>query len=246
MTKKELKNKEKGEEGFNINVNEMMENGVHLGHRASKTHPQMAPYIMGIRNSIAIIDLEKTKEKLEEALKFIKDAVLEGKTFLFVGTKLHIKDLVKEIALSCQFPYVNQRWLGGTITNFETILKRIEYFKDLEQKEKEGVFEKYTKKEQQRIKEEIEKLRKKFDGIKTLEKLPDIIFICDMDENLTAAKEARRRGIKVVAISDTNTNPLLADYPIPASDNGIASVKYILEKVKEVILKSKSQIEKKE
>lgn len=224
---------------FNIDINEMTQRGLHLGHRFSKTHPKMVPYILGIRNTIVVFDLQKTKEKLEEALTFIKEAVSEGKIILFVGTKIYIKDLVKKTALECGFPYVTERWLGGTITNFETIYKRIQYFKDLEEKERSGFFEKYTKKEQQKIKKEIESLKEKFEGIKTLEKIPDIIFLCDMEEEKIALKEAKKRGLKVVAIADSNTDPTMVDFPIPASDNGISAVSYILEKVKEVILSSK-------
>jgi len=194
-----------------------------------------------VRNTVHIIDLEKTKQKFEEALKFIQQLASENKTILFVGTKPQVKDLVKEIAEKLGYPYVNERWLGGTFTNFEVIRKRAEYLKDLEKKKAEGFFEKYTKKERLEIEKKIQKLEKKFGGIKEMERLPDAIFICDMVKDKLAVKEAREKGIKIIAISDTNADPTLADYPIPANDDSISSVKYILEKVKEVILKAKQK-----
>jgi small subunit ribosomal protein S2 len=226
---------------FNLNIEEMAKVGLHFGHKTSKVHPKMFPFIFGVRNNIHIIDLEKTKEKFEEALKFIQNLVLQNKVILFVGTKPQIKDLVKEIATELGFPYVNERWLGGTFTNFEVIKKRAEYLKDLEKKKAEGFFEKYTKKERAEIEKKIQKLQKKFGGIKNLEKLPDAIFVCDMVKDKLAVKEAREKGVKIIAISDTNADPTLADYPIPANDDAISSVKYILEKVKEVILKIKQK-----
>ena len=237
-----VENEEKIKEGdFRINVEEMGKAGLHFGHKTSKVHPKMFPFIFGVRNTVHIIDLEKTKQKLEEALKFIQELVLQNKTILFVGTKPQIKDLVKEIASELGYPYVNERWLGGTFTNFEVIKKRAEYLKDLEKKKAEGFFEKYTKKERAEIEKEIQKLEKKFGGIKNMEKLPDAIFICDMVKDKLAVKEAREKGIKIIAISDTNTDPTLADYPIPANDDAVSSVKYILEKVKEAILKVKQK-----
>ena len=226
---------------FKIDIDEMMRLGVHFGHRTSRCHSKMKPYILGIRNNIHIIDLQKTKEKLEEALKFIQKIISEQKTIVFIGTKITLKNLVKEIALECDLPYISERWLGGTFTNFETISKRIKYLNDSEKKEKEGFFEKYTKKERLQFGKELERLRKKFGGIMNLEKLPDAVFICDMRKETTAIKEARKKEIKIIAITDTNVDPTLADFPIPASDDGISSVKYILEKVKEVILKAKSK-----
>jgi len=229
------------ENPFNLNVEEMAKAGLHLGHKTSKVHPKMFPFIFGVRNTVHIIDLEKTKQKFEEALKFIQQLVAENKTILFVGTKPQVKDLVKEIAEKLGCPYVNERWLGGTFTNFEVIRKRAEYLKDLEKKKAEGFFEKYTKKERLEIEKKIQKLEKKFGGIKEMEKLPDAIFICDMVKDKLAVKEAREKGIKIIAISDTNSDPTLADYPIPANDDSISSVKYILEKVKEVILKTRQK-----
>jgi len=229
------------ENPFNLDVEEMARAGLHLGHKTSKVHPKMFPFIFGTRNTIHVIDLEKTKEKLEEALKFIQELVLQNKTILFVGTKPQIKDLVKQIATELGYPYVNERWLGGTFTNFEVIKKRAAHLKELEKKFQEGAFEKYTKKEKTEIEKKIKKLEKKFGGIKNMEKLPDAVFICDMVKDKLAVKEAIEKKVKIIAISDTNADPTLADYPIPANDDAISSVKYILEKVREVILKTRQQ-----
>lgn len=231
------------EDEFKLDVEEMAKFGLHFGHKTSKVHPKMMPFIFGVRNTVHIIDLEKTREKFKEALKFIQQLVSEGGTILFVGTKTQIKDLVKEIAVECGFPYINERWLGGTFTNFKTMRKRVEHLLDLEKKKSEGYFEKYTKKERIKIEKEIKKLEKKFGGIKKMEKLPEAIFVCDMVKDKLAIKEARINGIKIIAISDTNADPTLADYPIPANDDAISSVKYILEKVKEVIKNSKLKIQ---
>lgn len=230
----------KEETEFNLDTEEMVRAGLHFGHKTSRIHPKMLPYLAGTRNTVHIIDLEKTKEKLIEALKFIQQIISENKILLLVGTKIQIKDLVKEVAIECGLPYVNERWLGGTFTNFEIIKKRIEHLKELERKKTEGEFEKYTKKERAQIDREIQKLEEKLGGIKTLERLPDVIFVLDMKKDFLAIKEAKMKGIKVIGISDTNTDPALADYPIPANDDAISSLKYILDKMKEVILKAKS------
>ncbi len=227
-----------------IDVEEMAQLGVHFGHQTSKTHPKMEPYLFGKRNTVHLIDLEKTKDKLEKALQFIRELISEGKILLFIGTKIQIKELLKNTSLECGLPYVNERWLGGTFTNFEIIKKRIEYFKDLEKKKTGEEFEKYTKKERAKIEKELMVLDKKFGGIKNLEKLPEAIFVLDMKKDALPIKEAQEKGIKVIGISDTNVDPNLADYPIPANDDAISSVKYILEMAKETILKTKSEIEK--
>jgi small subunit ribosomal protein S2 len=226
-----------------INIEEMAKNGVHLGHRSSKCHPKMKPYVLGVKGSdhIHIINLEITAQKLREALEFIQVLVREGKTILFVGTRPGVQNLIKDLAQECDFPYVENRWIGGTLTNFEVIKKRIDYLKELEKKRESGEFNKYTKKERMKFDKEIQDLERKLGGIKTLEKLPDAIFIVDMHREKTAVREAKKKGIPLIAITDTNVDPTLADWPIPANDDAISSVKYILEKVKEAILKAKSK-----
>lgn len=229
---------------FNIDLEEMSQAGLHFGHKTSKIHPRMMPFLAGVKNSIHLIDLEKTKEKLEEALSFIRQLILDNKILLIVGTKIQVKGLVEELTRELKLPYVTERWLGGTFTNFEIIKKRITYFKELERKEKEGELEKYTKRERIKINEELRDLEVKFGGIKNLERLPDAILVLDMQKDDLAVKEARMKGIKIVAISHTNTDPNLADYPIPANDDSISSVKYILDKIKEAILSAKLKPEK--
>lgn len=226
--------------GGDKNLEEMMEAGLHFGHKTSKTHPKMKPYITGVRNTIHIINLEKTKEKLDEALLALAEMVALGKVVVFVGTKVQIKNFVHDTAVEANVPYVTERWIGGLLTNFEGVSKRIAHLKDLEKKlADEEEANKYTKWERHEMQEEIEKLNEKFGGMKTLEKLPDAIFVFDFDENQLAVKEAKQKGIQVFAICDTNCDPSLVDYAIPANDDAISSVRYILQKVKDAILKAR-------
>lgn len=215
-------------------IEEMVRAGLNFGHRTSKTHPKMKSYIAGVKNTVHMFDLAKTKEKLQQALEYIKSLRAEGKTLLLVGTKIQIKNLVKETAAACSLPYVSERWIGGTFTNFGTIAKRIEYFRGLEQKKETGELEKYTKKEQLDIAEELRNLELHFGGIKNLSKLPDAVFICDLDKNQLVLKEAKNKGIPVIALVDTNVDPTLVDYVIPANDDAQSSVRYILGKVQEL------------
>ena len=217
----------------------MTEAGVNLGHKVSKLHPKMKPYVSGIKNNVHIFDLEKTTKELEKALAFISKIVSEGKTIVFVGTKIQLKGIVQLAAEECGVPYVTERWLGGTFTNFETIQKRVTYFKDLEKKRESGELEKYTKRERLDFDREIAKLKVKFEGVRSMSKLPDAVFIFGIDKDITCAREAKRKGIKIVAIVDTNVNPDIVDYPIPANDDAISAVGYIIEKVKETIISSK-------
>ena len=228
-------------EDFQISIEEMAKAGLHFGRKTSKTHPHMRPYIYGVRNTISIIDLQKTKEKLIEALQFIKKLVREGKVILLVGTAFQHKELLKEIAQECGFPYINERWLGGTFTNFPVIKKRVDYLKELERKKEEGELEQYTKKERLKIDKEIDALKIKFDGLKPLEGLPDALFVINLQKDKLAAREARRKGVKVIAIVDADADPDLADYPIPANDAALSSVRYILEKVKEVVEEARGE-----
>jgi small subunit ribosomal protein S2 len=222
-----------------VNVDEMAKAGVNFGHRISKLHPKMKQYVVGIKNNVHNFDLEKTAKELEKALGFISKLVSEGKTVLFVGTKIQLRNIVKSAAEDCEIPYVTERWLGGTFTNFETISKRVTYFKDLEKKKASGELDKYTKKERLIFDRELESLRIKFEGIKNMAKLPDAVFIFGLDRDIISAREAKIKGIKIIAIVDTNVDPDIADYLIPANDDAISSVGYIIDKVKEVINNSK-------
>jgi small subunit ribosomal protein S2 len=237
-TKKKTSSKVKKDD-FKLDPEEMAQAGLHFGHRTSRVHPKIKPYLYGVRNTIHLFDLEKTKEKLKEALKFIQEIIAENKVLLVIGTKVQIKDLVKKTAEECGLPYVNERWLGGTFTNFDTIKKRVDYYKDLERRKKEGELEKYTKKERADFDQELKNLGIKFEGIKNLDRLPDAIFVLDMRKDDLAVKEARMKGVKIVGVADSNVDPTLVDFPIPANDDAISSVKYILDKVAEVAKKSK-------
>ncbi len=215
----------------------MITAGVHFGHKTNKKHPKMEPYIHGVRNGVNIIDINKTEEKLEEALKYVEGLIAKGGTVMVVGTKVQLVNMARSFAEECGLPYIVDRWLGGTFTNFESIKKRVDHLKDLEKKKEEGEFEKYTKKEQLDISREIIVLKRKFEGLKPLSKLPDAILILDMDKDDLAVKEAIMKGVTVVGVTDTNVNPELADYPIPANDDAISSIAYILNRFKERILK---------
>lgn len=225
----------------NNDLEEMMEAGLHFGHKTSKTHPKMKPYIGGVRNTIHLINLEKTKEKLQEALDVVSDLVANGKTILLVGTRVQVKSLVRELAQETGVPYVTERWIGGLFTNFEMVQKRIEHLKDLERQKESEDFTKYTKKERLDITKEIEKLEKKFGGLKNLERLPDAIFVFDLDENELAVREAKQKGIQVLAIADTNCDPTAVDYAIPANDDAVSAVTYIAQKVREAILNARGK-----
>ena len=216
-------------------VEEMMAAGLHFGHKTSKTHPKMKPYIGGVRNAVHIIDLEKTKEKLTEAFEALAKLRQEGKNILLVGTKVQIKGMVKETAKVLGLPYVCERWIGGTLTNFEGISKRIQRLLEIEKMKELGDIAKYTKKEQAKLEEERRGLEVKFGGIRNLTKLPDALFVCDMDENELAIQEATKRKIVTFAVCDTNCDPSLLDFPIPANDDAASSIAYILLKLKEEI-----------
>lgn len=238
MAKKVIK-----KDDFGLDIEEMAKAGLHFGHKTSKVHPKMEPYLYGVRKSVHIIDLEQTQEKFKEALIFIDDLVSENKTLLVIGTKIQAKELVKDFAEKFSFPYTSERWLGGTFTNFDIIRKRIDFFKDLEEQRKKGELVRYTKKERLKISRQLDGFEKKFGGIKNLEKLPDAIFVLDMEKDALAIKEAREKQIKVIGISDTSADPTMADFPVPANDDAVNSIKYILDKVSEVVEKAKKKAE---
>ncbi len=229
-------------EKFNINIDDMMKAGVQLGHSTSRINPKMQPYLSGVRNRVHVIDLEKTKEKLQEALEFIQSIVAENKVLLLVGTKIEAKALIKSTAQECSLPYVSERWLGGTFTNFGSILKRIDYYKELESKKAAGDLEKYTKKEKAGIEDKIKKMEVKFGGIREMKKIPDAIFVADVKEDELAIREAKQSGVKIIGICDTNVDPSQTDFPIPASDDALSSIRYILEKVKTAVKSTKPKI----
>lgn len=226
---------------FGIDVSEMNEAGLHFGHRTSRVHPKMKPYISGVKNTVHVIDLEQSAKKLEKALEYIKKLVIDGKSIVFVGTKVQVKELLKTTAIECGVPYINERWLGGTFTNFKTIKKRIDYFKELEEKKEKGELGKYTKKEQLKLDKELVDMERKFGGLRSLSGLPDAVFVLDMWKDSLVIKEAIMKNIPIIAIADTNVDPDLANYPIPANDDAVSSIEYILKKVKDVIINNKNK-----
>lgn len=217
----------------NREFEQMAEAGLHLGHRISKLHPKMKEYVVGIRNTVHIIDLRKTEECLDKALEYMKELFKKGGKMIMVGTKPPLRNLVMETALAMEIPYVSEEWLGGTFTNFRVISKRIQYFNELTNDKKEGKLDKYSKKERIKKEKELNDMGKKFEGIKDLDGIPDAVFICDIYKDKACLKEAKMKGIKTIAIIDTNVDPASVDYPIPGNDDAISAVKYILNKVKQ-------------
>lgn len=231
------KAEEKGKNMQEVTIEQMLAAGVHFGHQKARWNPRMAPFIFGQKEGVHIIDLQKTEEKLAEALKFVGEVAASGKKILFVGTKRQAKEPTKKAAESCGMPYVVERWLGGTFTNFGTVKKQIKKLKDLKEKEKSGELSKYTKKEQLLFKEEIQRLEKLFGGISNLDDFPSAIFIIDITHDSIPVSEARKVSIPIVALVDTNADPEKVDYPIPANDDAIKSIELmcniIVEKIKE-------------
>ncbi|MCD6256444.1 30S ribosomal protein S2 [Candidatus Aerophobetes bacterium] len=227
-----------------VTMKELLEAGAHFGHRKSAWNPKMKPYIYQERNRMHIIDLTKTVKLLEEAYNFVKNLSAEGKQLLFVGTKQQAKKCIEEEANRCGSAYVNNRWLGGFLTNFSTIKKRIERLSHLEREEKEGLWEKLPKKEETRFRKELEKLRRNLGGVRNMDTLPDAIFITDVRSENIAVKEAKKMGIPVIAIIDSNVDPTLVDYPIPANDDAIKSIKLITSKIADAIIEGREIFEK--
>jgi small subunit ribosomal protein S2 len=209
-------------------LEEMMKSGVHFGHQKARRNPKMDEYIFTTRKGINIIDLQKTQEKIREALDFMQSLKKSGKNILFVGTKMQAKDLVREVAEASGMPFVSERWLGGTFTNFKVIRGRTRYLVDSEGMMERGEFKKYTKFEQMKKMEELEKMEKRMGGIKNMMELPGAIFATSAKEDSLAIAEAKKLGIPVIAIADTNVDPSQIDYPIPANDDAISSIRLIL------------------
>lgn len=222
-----------------VAMKQLLEAGVHFGHQTRRWDPKMAEYIFQPRNGIHIIDLQKTSKKLDEAYSFMKQQAEEGKTFLFVGTKKQAQDCMKEAAEKSGMFYVNQRWLGGMLTNFGTIRKRVERLKELEEMQENGTFDVLPKKEVILLKKEMEKLEKNLGGIKEMEKAPEVMFIVDPKKERIAILEARKLGIPVVGLVDTNCNPEDVDYPIPGNDDAIRAVKLIADTMANAIIEGR-------
>ncbi|WDC84015.1 30S ribosomal protein S2 [Caloramator sp. mosi_1] len=228
-----------------IQMKQLLEAGVHFGHQTRRWNPKMSQYIFTERNGIYIIDLQKTAKKLEEAYEFVKNAAAEGKEVLFVGTKKQAQDSVKEEAIRCNMHYVNERWLGGMLTNFRTIKTRIARLNELQKMAEDGTFDLLPKKEVIKLKNEMEKLEKNLGGIKELAKLNKIdkdnivLFVVDPRKEKNAVAEARILGIPVVGIVDTNCDPDDVDYVIPGNDDAIRAVKLIASKIADAVLEGR-------
>ena len=222
-----------------VAMKQLLEAGVHFGHQTRRWDPKMAEYIFQARNGIHIIDLQKTSKKLDEAYGFIKEQAEEGKTVLFVGTKKQAQECMKEAALMCDMYYIDQRWLGGMLTNFETIKARVQRLKELEKMQEDGTFDVLPKKEVIGLKKEMEKLEKNLGGIKEMNELPGLIFIVDPNKEKTAILEAKKLNIPVVGIVDTNCSPEDVNYPIPGNDDAIRSVKLIATVMANAVIEAK-------
>ncbi|MBI4422415.1 MAG: 30S ribosomal protein S2 [Elusimicrobia bacterium] len=210
---------------INISMKAMLEAGVHFGHQTRRWNPKMARFIFGERNNIHIIDLQKTVKELKKAYGYIRDRAAEGATILMVGTKKQAQEIVKTEAVRCGSAYVTEKWLGGTLTNFETIKKSLKRLDELEKWETEGIFNVLSKKEVSRLTKEMFRLRKLLTGIRTLTRPPDVIFLIDPVEQELAVIEARKLKIPIVAVCDTNCDPDLIDHPIPGNDDAARSIK---------------------
>ena len=222
-----------------VAMKQLLEAGVHFGHQTRRWDPKMAEYIFQARNGIHIIDLQKTSKKLDEAYAFLKEQAEEGKTVLFVGTKKQAQECVKEAAEKCGMYYVDQRWLGGMLTNFDTIRARVQRLKDLEAMQEDGTFDVLPKKEVILLKKEMEKLERNLGGIKEMDKLPGVIFLVDPKKERIAILEAKKLGIPVVGLVDTNCNPEEVDYPIPGNDDAIRAVSLIADVIANAVIEGK-------
>lgn len=222
-------------------MREFLESGVHFGHQTSLWNPKMEEYIFGKKDGIHIIDLRKTEKLLLEAADYLREISSQGKRLLFVGTKRQAQNIICEEAKRCDMFYVNQRWLGGTLTNFNTIRKSISRFKELKEMKRKGTMELLSKKEKSQLTKEMERLRKNLEGIEDMKEYPDALFIVDPSIEDIAVKEARKLSIPIVAITDTNCDPDMVDYPIPSNDDAIKSIKLITTLVTDSILEGKKE-----
>src|SRR6202167_5674539 len=236
---------ERGGSLATITMKELLEAGVHFGHQTKRWNPKMKPFIFDVRNGIHIIDLSKTLSRLETACDFLTETVSKGGRVLFVGTKKQAQQAVKETAKECGQFYVTERWLGGTLTNFQTVKRSIARLKQIEKMETDGSINNYVKQEQSMIRRKAARQFKYFDGIRTMDKYPAVMFVVDIKREHNAVAEARRLNIPIVAIVDTNCDPDLVTYPIAGNDDAIRSVRVILLTVGQVITQAYAEYESK-
>jgi len=226
-----------------ITLSQLLEAGVHFGHKAYRWNPKMFPYIYSEVNNIHILDLIQSATLLKVANGYLETAAREGKSFLFVGTKRQATTLIAQEAKRCNSYYVNHRWLGGMLTNWSTVKERIKRLKDLEKQEADGTFDFLSKKEVAVRRKELSKLRKHLDGIKTMPNIPDVAIIIDQKREITAVLECRKLGIPIVSMLDTNCDPELVDVPIPGNDDAVRSIKLILNSLTDSIIKGQLQVQ---
>ena len=223
-----------------VSLSELLEAGVHFGHQARRWNPKMFSYIYTERHGIHIIDLVQTAQLLNEAYEIIKNFAANGKTFLFIGTKRQASSIIAEQALRSNSFYVNQRWLGGMLTNWVTIRSRVERLKSLEQQEESGIIGQLPKKEAASLRKEMYKLKKHLDGIKNMKSIPDVVIIVDQKREATAIQECIKLGLTTLCILDTNCNPDFVDIPIPGNDDAIRSIKLVVSKIADAVLEGQS------
>ena len=219
-----------------VSMKALLETGVHFGHRARKWNPKMKPYIFTERNGIHIIDLQQTLAYLDQIYELVRDTVADGGTMLFVGTKRQAQETIASEATRCGMPYVNQRWLGGTLTNWRTFRERLETMKRLERQREEGAFEQLTKKERLLLDRKMERLELRFGGMRNMTRLPDLLYVVDVRREVTAVKEANILNIPVIALVDTNCDPDPIDHVIPANDDAIRAIKLLTGKMADAVL----------
>jgi len=227
-----------------VTVKQLLEAGAHFGHQTSRWNPRMKSYIFTKRNGIHIIDLEKTARMMTRACDFIRSTVAEGGTILFVGTKKQAQNTIEEETKRCGMYYVNQHWIGGMLTNFATIQARIDYLVRLEDQKSKGEFDRLPKKEAQKLEEEIIRLNRTMGGFKEMTRVPSALFIIDPTKEAIALAEAKRIGIPVVAVVDTNANPDIIDYPVPGNDDAIRAIKLVCGKIADAVIEGKAQVVK--
>lgn len=225
-----------------ITLMDMLKAGVHFGHKTSLWNPKMAPFIFTARNNIHILDLEKTKTKLNSALAFASDVAASGGTILFVGTKRQAKEEVRKAAESCGMPYVVTRWLGGTFTNFRTIQRTIKKMEKYEKMIEDGEISKYTKKEQLMIKRELEKMKTFFSGIKDMKKIPEAIFVLDVKYDHIPVEEARQSKVKIIGLVDTNADPTKINYVIPSNDDATKVISFMANAMAQAVLEGRAKM----
>lgn len=218
-----------------IELLDLLKRGVHFGHRASKWHPNMRSFIFGEKGGIHIIDLERTREKLEEAYNLVRDNTAKGKTILIIGTKRQAYTIINEVAADAEIPYVNERWIGGLLTNYGVVSKMAKKLTKLKKQKEIGEWSKYTKKEALMLERQVEKLQRDLGGIETMDRVPDMVFITDMKHDATAVREAQRKGLTIIAIADTNVDPLNATVAIPANDDAVKSIEFITQMIGEAV-----------